>query len=318
MGKVPASPRWALGGAVGPVTMSSIPPVPKVILARPGRGAALAERARPAGRRRWPRSAERRAARSRSPTAPEESTILGSIESGIPRMLERPAGPTLGRRRPRARDPGVGDVGDVQPRRRRAARPPRCRWCRSGARSTWRALGVDAVEEPLELGGRRVGGQPEPLGLEHQAVDHGAQVLPADARADGLAGPGVPDDRRRPLVGDAHAVDLGPRRRAPAPRSSRTAAPDQARRRTRRCREPGSRAGSGDLVRPRPPRRRRASTTPRAPRRCRRRRPGSCPRFTRRSLASSPSLPGFRMPRGSSAALIAAQHADGPRRAPRP
>ena len=58
------------------------------------------------------------------------------------------------------------------------------------------------------LGARRM-----PCGLERQAHADGAQVLPADAGADRLAGGPVPHDRRRPLVGDADG------RRRPPPSS---------------------------------------------------------------------------------------------------
>ena len=45
------------------------------------------------------------------------------------------------------------------------------------------------------------------LRTEHQAQTGGAEVLPPDARPDGLPGLAVPHDGRGPLVGDAHGVD---------------------------------------------------------------------------------------------------------------
>ena len=67
--------------------------------------------------------------------------------------------------------------------------------------------GVEHVEQGGDLGGRRVGRHPDPLSLEHQARPDGPQVLPADGGTDRLAGGPVPHDGRRPLVGDADALD---------------------------------------------------------------------------------------------------------------
>ena len=66
---------------------------------------------------------------------------------------------------------------------------------------------VDLIEDGHHLGGRRVGGEPDALGLERQAGPDRAQVLPADARRQRRAGGPVPHNGRGALVGDAHAVD---------------------------------------------------------------------------------------------------------------
>ena len=107
------------------------------------------------------------------------------------------------------------------------------------------AVGVGQVEEVAELGGRRVRRHADAVALQHQAGADGAQVLPADGRADGLAGGPVPHDRRRPLVGDARPRRPGrPRRARRAASSSATRASSAASNSTR----PGlggRRAGSG-------------------------------------------------------------------------
>ena len=64
----------------------------------------------------------------------------------------------------------------------------------------------DVTDEPSQLGRRLVGRESQALALQDQAVDDGAQVLPAEGRTDGRAGRRVEDDRRRALVRDAHDV----------------------------------------------------------------------------------------------------------------
>jgi hypothetical protein len=79
-----------------------------------------------------------------------------------------------------------------------------------------RAVGVDRVEEPLELerGEHRVDGQaadlPDAGGVLGQLRDPrgGAPVLPAEHGPDGLAGGAVPDERRLALRAERHGVDL--------------------------------------------------------------------------------------------------------------
>ena len=118
---------------------------------------------------------------------------------------------TRGRAQPRpswcveAGHAGVARVGDVEPAPRTAARPARCRRCRRpGARA---GPGRGLLEQPGELGGRLARRQAQPLGLQLEAGAGGAQVLPAQARPDRLAGASVPHDRRCPLVGDADRLD---------------------------------------------------------------------------------------------------------------
>ena len=97
---------------------------------------------------------------------------------------------------------GVGQVGDVQRRPRDS-----CHAIQVSTVPTHRsrrAIGVGRVEEVGGLGRRLVGGEPQPLALPDEAVADRAQVLPAEAGTDRLAGGPVPDDGRGPLVGDAH------------------------------------------------------------------------------------------------------------------
>ena len=44
------------------------------------------------------------------------------------------------------------------------------------------------------------------LGLQHQAVTDGAQILPAQSGSDGFSRGPVPHDGRGSLVGDAHGL----------------------------------------------------------------------------------------------------------------
>ena len=63
---------------------------------------------------------------------------------------------------------------------------------------------VDVVEDRHQLRGRRVRGQADAVGLQHQACSHRAQVLPADARSGRPARRPLPDDRRGPLIRNPH------------------------------------------------------------------------------------------------------------------
>ena len=85
MGNVPWGLRWPLSGAADPVQVSSIPPVPKVILVRPGRTQPC-----PISEPCWsPTSAAIGGAPSSaeaSPMAPLESTIVGRHERGMRRV----------------------------------------------------------------------------------------------------------------------------------------------------------------------------------------------------------------------------------------
>ncbi len=202
MGKVPAPPRRAKAGRRSPTQQSSMPPVPKVTLASPGR-------VQP-----WPISdacwspaipamggAPGRALAG--PTTPLESTTAGRTLRGMrraSRMVSSHADPS-----PReSGDPGVAGVGDVQSTVRQGPRHPGV----DGAEAEVAvAVGVGQVEEHGQLGGRFVGRHPDPLRLEGQAGPHRPQVLPADAGPHGDTGRPVPDDGRGALVGDPDAPD---------------------------------------------------------------------------------------------------------------
>ena len=103
-----------------------------------------------------------------------------------------------------------------------------------------RSRRVEGVEEPRHLGGRLVRRQADTGAGEGQAVEHRAQVLPADARADRLAGGPVPHDGRRPLVG-ADGVDRSTGSSERVPPGKRPPSPSC---RTRRdpCRRAGGKA----------------------------------------------------------------------------
>ena len=185
-----------------------MPPVPKVILARPGAHAALADRATPAGRRRCRRSAARRRARWPRPTAPVESTIVGRHRARDAQRVEhgRSSQPAPSAVSMSPVTAALDDVGDVR-------RSPSVR-CHTIQVST---VPKHRSRVPVGVGAGRagaatlvadwLGARRRPSACEHEAVADGAQVLPAEAGADRLAGGAVPHDGRRPLVGDADAVD---------------------------------------------------------------------------------------------------------------
>ena len=100
---------------------------------------------------------------------------------------------------------GVAGIGDVEPTVRQRPRQPRVD--RAEAQVA-RAVRVVRVQEGGELGGGLVGGQPDAvLAGQREAVEHRAQVLPADGRGDGDAGGAIPQHGRGPLVGDADRID---------------------------------------------------------------------------------------------------------------
>ena len=138
-----------------------------------------------------------------SPTMPLESTTSGSTDGGTrnnssvvsfqprPSPCMRPVTAAFDRsvtcsaRRQRPRDPRVdGAEAEIA-----------------------RAVGIGHVEQERQLRRRRVRRDPQPLLAQHQAHAGGAQVLPADAGSDGLAGGAIPHDRRCPLVGDPDGID---------------------------------------------------------------------------------------------------------------
>ena len=158
------------------------------------------------------------------PISPDESTTLGIISAGILRAAEQWLVPVDGRRIDERGDRGVGGIGDVQrvgagrAARERPGHPavhrPEAQLPLLGPRP----LGVDLVEDGHDLGGRRVGSQADPLGLEHEAGPDGSEVLPADPRCDRSPGGAFPHDARGALVGDTHAghhPTLRERRAAP-------------------------------------------------------------------------------------------------------
>ena len=149
-------------------------------------GCSPGRRARPAGRRPCRRSAAPRQG-SAGPTAPDESTMVGSIGSGMRSVSQQRLVPSDRRRVDQAGHAGVGGVGDVERRARPDEGPGHPGV--DGAEAELAPLGpgpvgIDLVEDGHHLGGRGVGGQPDALGLELEAGADGAQVLPADARAD--------------------------------------------------------------------------------------------------------------------------------------
>ena len=183
-----------------------MPPVPNVILARPGRtqpwptSDACWSPAMPAigGA---PASAVAVADDARS-----SRRSSGSTDGGMRSDVEHRARPSRCRRRAcRPVTAALVQVGDV----RRApsdsvhaihvSTVPKHR---SRARSGSAVSSRHASFVADSFGATRM-----PSACEHEARADGAQVLPADARADRLAGGAVPHDRRRPLVGDADRVD---------------------------------------------------------------------------------------------------------------
>ena len=163
---------------------SSIPPVPSVSFVAPGT-------TQP-----WPRSdacwsparppiggAPGRAVASA--TTPAESTIAGSTSGGI-RSASSTAGsqpdPSASEQAGHGGVAGIGDVGGAA-----GQRPGQPGVDRPEGQLAGRGpapVGVGHVEEEGELGGRGVGGEVQPLGLEGQAHADGAEVLPADAGPD--------------------------------------------------------------------------------------------------------------------------------------
>ena len=183
----------------------------------------------------------RRAGRARRPRRPRPTSrrSSGRIDSGM-----RSASSSVGAQpRPSAvqqpGDAGVGRVGDVGGAAATAS--TRSSVSTVPKQQVAGAVGVGHVEQELRpwwpTRSAR-GGCPAPAASRH--IADGAQVLPADARADGLAGGAVPHDRRRPLVGDADGVDgsaVGERRRGPR----------RARRRPSRRRRTRRSPGAGDV-----------------------------------------------------------------------
>ncbi len=230
--------------------------------------ATLADRATPADRRRCRRSVARRRARTPRPRPPTSRRSAASRPAGcsagpgscrsnrVPSPCTRPVTAALVRSvtcalaaGQRPRDPGV-DGSEAQ---------------------VAAAIGVGLVEQVRELRRRRVRRDAQALLAQHEAHADRAKVLPADARADGLAGGAIPHDRRRALVRDADAVDRTTCRRARRSRTRARRRPSRPRR-TRRGPAPGSTAAAAGSARVR--RSRPGGRSRRAARSSRRRRRG--------------------------------------------
>ncbi len=202
MGNVPAPPRRAKAGRSAPTQQSSMPPVPNVTLANPGRVQPW-----PTSDACWspaiPAMGGAPGSALAGPTTPLESTTVGRTPRGM-RKASRivsfhaaasphsPVTPALLAsvtcRAPFDRVHAT-QVSTVPKQRSRLA------------------VGVGQIEEHGQLGGRFVGRHPDPLGLQGQAGPDRPQVLPTDPGSDGDAGRPVPDDGGGPLVGDADAPD---------------------------------------------------------------------------------------------------------------
>ena len=159
-----------------------MPPVPKVILARPGR-------TQP-----WPTSdacwspampqigGAPSSAVASGPWPDDSMTSAGSTRGSAARRAARRS--QRGRRRCGGRSARRWSGRSRGRSRRSGARRSSCRPCRRRGPG---AVGVGQVEQVLRLGGRHVGREVEALLPQHQALADRAEVLPADARADGLA-----------------------------------------------------------------------------------------------------------------------------------
>ena len=243
--------------ACSPSTTSSIPPVPNVILASPGR-------TQP-----WPTSDA-----CWSPT----SAAIGGAPGSARRRADD-AGGVDDRRHHRGRDAerrrapssshagrvavlqagdrGVRRVGDVHRAVRERPRDPRVDGAEAqvrGARRGRRAgRAATAASSPTGSGPTRT-----PSAAQREARADRAQVLPAEPGPDRLAGRAVPHDRRAALVGDADRVDrpAGGERGA---RELEARVGEQRARRTRRGRRRASRGGARVRGRRRTSRRRRTT-----------------------------------------------------------
>ena len=204
---------------------SSMPPVPNVILARPGR-------TQP-----WPMqrrllvaddAGDRRRARQRRRLADDAGRVDDGREHGS-------AGCAAARARrssqPRAvcadeaGDAGVRRVGHVGGAVRRGSRRSRCRRCRSTGRGSLVRSGSARSSRNASLVADWLGAsrRPSAWSIEaHAAVRRSCQPTPGPTGSPVRA---VPHDRRRPLVGDADRVDrpAGRERGRAPPRARRSA-----------------------------------------------------------------------------------------------
>ena len=157
-----------------------MPPVPKVILARPRLHAALADQRRllVADERGDRRRAVERGGRRRA--TPLESTTVGQRRAVDAQRVEHAVVPVAAVAALQPGDAGVGGVGDVE---RALGEVPGDPGVDGADAQVAGAVGVGLVEQVGDLGGRRVGRDAEPVGLEHEARADRAQVLPAERRA---------------------------------------------------------------------------------------------------------------------------------------
>ena len=158
-----------------------MPPVPKVIFAGPGRTQPW-----PTSDACWsPTSAAIGGAPGSAvagPTIPLVSTSVGSIRDGIRSASSAPGCQPEPSAREERGDRGVARVGHVVGALGERPRDPRV----DGADAQVpRPIGVERVEDALDLGGRGVGREAEPGGAVGEAADDRTEVLPALRRADG-------------------------------------------------------------------------------------------------------------------------------------
>ncbi len=204
IGKVPCGPRSVNAGGASPSVRSSMPPVPKVILASPG-----CTHPWPTSEACW--SPSRHAiggapgkARASATTA-AESTICGSIRAGMRNASRTRASHCSGWSTTwmpvtaafvasvtcavPSDSTHVIHVSTVPKQRSRVA------------------VRVEGVEQPLQLGRGLVRREAEAFALVDEARADRAQVLPPEPGPDRLTGRAVPHDRRCALVRDPDRVD---------------------------------------------------------------------------------------------------------------
>ena len=249
-----------------------MPPVPNVILAGPGGDAALADERRllVADER-----GDRRRARQRGRRPDDPARVDERSAASAPGSAARRARPGA------SPEPSAARI-DVT-----AALLASITWCAPSVSvhaihestvPTHRSrdpVGIERVEDALDLRGRGVRREAEPRGAVGEAADDRAEVLPALRRADGHARGAVPHDRGAALVGDPDRGDRRRRARRARPGRRRARPRPSRRRRTRPSPARGSRAGTCGAARGgrwrRRGRSRRGSTTCRC-----RRRGGPC------------------------------------------
>ena len=347
IGNVPCAPWRTDSGRSSPTQTSSMPPVPNVILASPGRTQPW-----PTRDACWSPASAAIGGEPSSAVAVPSTPVVSTTRGSAARLMRSASSRLSSQSDPSGRSRPVTAALDrsvtCSVAAATAATRPTCRPCRRTGRggvrgrpasSRWAAFVADS------LGANR---RPSPC--QHEAVADRAQVLPAEAGTDRLAGRPVPHDGRGPLVGDPHrrhgpALGQGGAGHAPGRvGQGQRVELDEARGRGRRQRPAVVDRGHGGVgVDDRPPDARRAdvddeqrpghgrlagggalrrlarghpqeSAPVRGP--CRgataaRDRPAHQPP-TGPHGEGRPSLPGLRMPRGSSACLAAASTSNAP------